>query len=150
MGRPSKYTPELFEAICQRIETGETLTDICRPEEMPNRSTVHDWIAAHDLSQRFTRARDKGFDAIAESCFAIADDARNDWMERFDDDGAGVGWKLNGDHVQRSKLRIETRLKLLAKWDPKRYGEKIQTEHSGEVGVKSIVREVIDPKGGDA
>ena len=27
--------------------------------------------------------------------------------------------------TSRSKLRVETRLKLLAKWNPKKYGEKV-------------------------
>jgi hypothetical protein len=35
------------------------------------------------------------------------------------------GPRLNAEHVQRSKLRIETRLKLLAKWNPKKYGERV-------------------------
>ena len=35
-----------------------------------------------------------------------------------------VLYKLNGEHVQRSKLRIETRLKLLACWNPSKYGNK--------------------------
>ena len=35
--------------------------------------------------------------------------------------------------MQRSKLRIHTRLQLLAKWNPKKYGEKLALEHSGKV-----------------
>jgi hypothetical protein len=64
-----------------------------------------------------------GYDAMAEECLDIADDASNDWMERLDDKGRPVGWVVNGEHVQRSKLRIETRLKLLAKFNPSKYGD---------------------------
>ena len=102
---------------------------------MPHPSTVWRWREAdEELSQLIARARDVGFDKIAADTFEIADDGRNDWMERLDKDGQGIGWMLNGEHVQRSKLRIETRLKLLAKWDPKRYGEMIKNEHSGPDG----------------
>jgi len=65
-----------------------------------------------------------GYDWMAEECLEIADDATNDWMEVYDEEG-NVSYKLNGEHVQRSKLRIETRLKLLAKFNPKKYSDKI-------------------------
>jgi len=37
------------------------------------------------------------------------------------------------------KLQIETRLKLLAKWDPKRYGDLQKVEHSGSVDVAATL-----------
>jgi hypothetical protein len=55
----------------------------------------------------------------------IADDSRNDYIDRLNSDGEVIGKQLDAEHVQRSKLRIETRLKLLAKWNPKRYGDKM-------------------------
>ena len=66
-------------------------------------------------------------DAIADDCFVIADESSKDY--RLTDKGLA----FDAEHVQRSKLRIETRLKLLAKWDPKRYGERQQVEHSGSI-----------------
>jgi hypothetical protein len=76
-----------------------------------------------DLAAHIARAREVGYDAIAEECLQIADDGTNDWMEKLDKDGVPIGWQLNGEHVQRSKVRIETRLKLLAKWSNK-YSDK--------------------------
>jgi hypothetical protein len=102
---------------------------------MPSWRTVYDWIAAREeFSTRIARARELGEEALAQECLSIADDASNDWMEKFDKDGDAVGWQLNGDHVQRSKLRIETRLKLLAKWNPKKWGEKVDLNHGGQEG----------------
>lgn len=40
------------------------------------------------------------------------------------------------DMIEHRKLRIETRLKLLAKWNPKKYGDKLDLNHGGEVAVK--------------
>ena len=45
-------------------------------------------------------------------------------MERLGPDGQSLGWQLNGEHVQRSKLRVWARLELLKKWNPKKYGDK--------------------------
>jgi hypothetical protein len=43
---------------------------------------------------------------------------------------------LNSEHIQRSKLRIETRLKLLAKWNPKKYGERVQVAGDADSPLK--------------
>ena len=47
------------------------------------------------------------------------------------------GPRVNAEHIQRSKLRIETRLKLLAKWNPKKYGDKLALE--GEIGIRTVL-----------
>lgn len=130
-GRPSLYTPERAEEICEWISQGKTLRDWCRQSGVKNR-TVYEWREAHeDFAARFARARDLGFDALAEETLAIADDTTNDFVTATDASGKDYE-KFNAEHVQRSKLRIQTRLDLLAKWDPRRYGNKI--EHSGTVG----------------
>lgn len=46
MGRPSTFTDEIFDTICERLENGEVLKAICKDDEMPDRSTVLRWIAA--------------------------------------------------------------------------------------------------------
>lgn len=119
-GRPSKYTIEIAQEICERLSKGEPLAQICRDEHMPATRTVSDWKTAHDgFSADFTRARDDGYDAIAMECLAIADDIGRDTIN------TETGERANTEWISRSKLRVETRLKLLAKWDPKRYGEKL-------------------------
>lgn len=125
--RPRKYDRALAAEICERLSNGETLSAICRDEHMPHRSSIYLWEEADEsLARQVARARARGYDALAEEALAIAEDGRNDWMEKFGRDGESLGWVVNGEAVQRSKLRIETRLKLLACWDPKRYGQKVE------------------------
>lgn len=127
MGRPSIFTQAIADEICERISDGETLRQICRDAHMPHFTTVYDWRESNEeFCLRLARARKIGKRAIEQEILEIADDARNDWMEKFDQDGLPAGWVLNGEHVQRSKLRIETRLKLLKVWDPQRHGDKVQ------------------------
>ena len=122
--RQSTKTPEIVEQILDGIADGVPLREICRREGMPAWRTVYWWLSDDpDFSARFERAREIGFDAIAEEALEIADDGTNDWIERKRQDGS-TEEVLNGEHVQRSKLRIDTRLKLLAKWSPKKYGDK--------------------------
>jgi hypothetical protein len=44
-GRPSLYTDELADAICELLAAGESLNAICRDERMPSRKVVHEWVA---------------------------------------------------------------------------------------------------------
>lgn len=127
MPMPTKRTPKVVEDILARLSTGETLAAILREDEAyPTPKTWLEWCAAdEELSLAYARARDLGEAAIAESLLEIADDGRNDYMEKFDKDGESIGYFLNGEAVQRSKLRVETRLKLLAIWNPKKYGPKL-------------------------
>lgn len=126
-GRPSLKTPELIEEICARLSKGEPLAVICRDKGMPDPSTVWDWQQKDPVvSQAIARAREAGEDAIAADCLLIADDASGDY--RMGERSVLV----DQDHIQRSRLRIETRLKLLAKWNPKRWGEKVDLNHGGQ------------------
>jgi hypothetical protein len=124
-------TPEIDSAIVEGISQGVTLAELCRRHDI-GRRTVYDWMEEDaDFAARIARARVLGFDAIAEQALEIAEDGTNDWIERRRDDGS-IDELVNSEHIQRSRLRVDTRLKLLAKWDPKRYGDRVQ--HTGEGG----------------
>ena len=131
-GRTSTYDPHIARIMCEKLSEGIPLRQICRENEgFPAWRTVYDWMRKDpDLATAIAHARDVGYDAMAEECLDIADNAGNDWMERLDAEGRPVGWQVNGDNIQRSKLRIETRLKLLAKFNPKKYGDKVV--HAGD------------------
>lgn len=134
MARPSDYTSELAEAICLRLAEGESLRSICRDDVMPDKATVLRWIARHDVFRdQYVRAKEQGAEALAEEMFEIADDGSNDWMEQLDSEGEAIGYKLNGEHVQRSKLRIDTRKWYLSKILPKKYGDRIQQDVTVDV-----------------
>ena len=138
MGRPSSYTAEVAGAICERIANGEPLKRICADELMPSYQTVRVWIKTNpEFADLSTRAYETGCHALADECLDIADTAKNDWMEFEENDD--VGYRLNGENIQRSKLRIETRMRLIGKWLPKVYGDRQHIEHSGKLGLESLV-----------
>jgi len=122
IGRPSKYTPELAAEICMRLSDGEPLRKICRDEHMPEWRTFYDWLARDkELSAQVTRAREAGYQAMAEETLEIADNFHLGQTEVLDDKGSRVTIE---DMLGHRKLRIETRLKLLACWDPSKYGNR--------------------------
>ena len=121
MAYPTKRSDEIVQEILERMSNGEPMAQICRDKKMPHPSTWADWcLADQALSIAHTRARDAGHDAIAA---------------RLRETARGTG-ESTGD-VARDKLIIDTDLKLLAKWDPKRYGDKLQTEHSGSLTINA-------------
>ena len=125
------YTTEIAAEICARLSEGEPLRVICRDSHMPAWRTVYDWMRANpEFATRIARARELGYDAIAEEALEIADTPREGVrIEESDKDGAK---RVRDDMLGHRKLQVETRLKLLAKWSPKKYGDKIDVTSGGD------------------
>lgn len=147
IGRPSKFSPECAAAICLRLTEGESLRAICSDAEMPSKVTVLNWLSdgKHpEFLAQYARARESQADALVEECLEIADDGTNDWMERRSEaeKGAGVntGWVLNGEHVQRSRLRVDTRKWWAARLAPKKYGDKVALSGDAENPIQQVIR----------
>ncbi len=127
-GRPTKYTKELADTICERLAMGGSMRTIAKDEAMPALSSMFKWLRENkEFSEQYARAKQESADAMAEDILDIADNGSNDYMER--EDGTTT---YNGDSVQRSRLRVDTRKWLMAKMKPKRYGDKIDMTSGGE------------------
>ena len=116
-GRLAYRSIETLDEICVRLTAGEPLAQICRDPRMPTVMQVYHWSRRDPtVEARVSRAREFGADSIAVDALDIADCATGD--------------------VARDKLRVETRLKLLAKWNPKKYGDNVQLRHADADGEK--------------
>lgn len=133
IGRPALYTQELSDRLCAELASGVSIRTACKPDDMPSAATVFGWMRKHpEFLDQYTRAKAEAADALVEEMMDISDDGTNDWMEIHDKDGECVGYKVNGEHVQRSRLRVETRKWIAAKLKPKKYGEKVDVNHGVE------------------
>ena len=121
-----KRTPAIEAEILERLSNGEPLAAICRSDaKFPHPTTWNDWCAEDEtLNIAHTRAREAGFDAIAVDALRISDTPVEGLIVTEKADGTKDIRKE--DMLGHRKLQVETRLKLLAKWDPKRYGELIK------------------------
>lgn len=129
MGLHSTYTDEMADLICERISNGESLKAICEEEAMPAKSTVFKWLCDFPhFADKYARAREAQADALFDDILSIADDGRNDWMERKDAEDENMGWRENGEALRRSQLRIDARKWMAGKLRPKKYGEKLDIE----------------------
>lgn len=136
-----EITGQIIETVMAGISDGVPLRQLARMHDFSKSAWYRLLASDEDLQGRFARAREEGFDALAEEALEIAEDGRNDWETRERDDGSTYE-ALNHEHVSRSKLRVETRLKLLAKWDPKRYGDATTIKHADANGEKIEVDDV--------
>lgn len=135
MGRPTDYTPELCDRICAELAAGLSLRTVCASEDMPSAVSVFAWIRKYpDFLKQYEAAKAESADALVEEMIDIADDGRNDWMEVHDREGECVGYRINGEHVQRSRLRVDTRKWAASKLKPKKYGDKVDVNHGVEPG----------------
>jgi hypothetical protein len=134
-GRPSDYSAETAESVCALIMEGNSLRDIQDMDGMPSKTTVLRWVHRYpEFRDQYARALEFRSEAHAEEILEIADDGRNDWMERkFGDD---VRWVENGEAIRRSQLRIDARKWLMGKHAAKKYGDKIT--HEGEIKISPI------------
>ena len=133
IGRPPEPVPaDKVEEICEWIAQGKTLRQWCR-ENGIHYSTVYLWMEKdEDFSQRFARARDIGTDCIADEIMDIADTQKEGVTTKITDRGVE---ETREDMLGHRKLQVETRLKLLAKWNPKKYGDKVGVQHEGGVSL---------------
>jgi hypothetical protein len=125
-GRPSVFSEETAAEICERLVNGESLNAICQDDHMPAESTVRHWVVEdyQGFFAKYARARETQADRFADEIIEIADDKSGDWIER---DGELV---VNHEHVQRSRLRVDTRKWLMARLAPRKWGDKVI--HAGD------------------
>jgi len=130
-GRPTNYTTELAEKVCQHLANGVPMATIAKMDDMPGYSTLLRWqvenAAFRELS---TRAKQDGTHHIADEAMEIADNMDID--------------------PQHKRIMIDTRLRLIGKWNSRAYGDKVEQTIQGPAGddgkPTAILMTIVDPK----
>lgn len=117
-GRPSTYTDDIANAICARISEGESLLSITNGDDMPTRTTIYDWLSKHgSFANNYARAKDDSADTYADKIAHIGNEV------------------LEGKYdPQAARVAIDAIKWTASKLKPKKYGDRIHTEHSGNIG----------------
>ncbi len=132
-GRPSTYTEKVGTIICDRIANGESLRSIARDPKLPGRETIYRWRDKNSaFDKQYTRAREMLYEGWADEIIEIADDSTTDLVTKTGRNGATYE-AVDQEHIQRSRLKVDTRKWLLSKLLPKQYGDRVEVEHGGEV-----------------
>lgn len=114
--RAPKYNLEDFaDEVCKWLASGKTLTAWTRQQGKPSADVVYEWRANDvEFARRFARAREAGFDVMADELEVIAEQSSD-----------------HPDDVAHRKLRIWTRLQLLSKWS-NRYSDVQRVQVGGD------------------
>ena len=89
------------------------MLSISEDSTMPGLSTICRWLVENPEFRELTRsARESGTDVLADECIRIADDPNI------------------SPHDKR--VRIDTRLRLIGKWNARKYGDRIAHEVATE------------------
>ena len=124
-GRPTDYGDEVVDLICSRLAIGESLNRICKDADMPAMSTVFGWLSKHpEFLEKYTRAREAQAESHADQLVEIADNP-----------------DIDANH---KRIMVDARKWVASKLKPKRYGDKLDLDHSGSVGLTVTVKRLTD------
>lgn len=124
MARPSEYTEEAGNRICDAIIEGAALYKLCEQDDFPGERTVYQWIDRHpEFAQKYARARELQQDREADKIVVIADEAKD---------------------ANIARLQIDARKWRASKLAPKKYGERMDMNLSGTV--QTMPQEAVDAR----
>ncbi len=143
MGRPPIYDKKVADDLCKLIaNSSKGLHHLCKIPGMPSYDTVMTWLFNannnsdyKDFSDNYARAREAQADFLAFETVELADNERRTDTVFVGGESSGV---TTSDNTQRTKQQIETRKWVASKLAPKKYGDKVQTEVSGSLGITQI------------
>lgn len=120
MSRPTLYSIELADTICERLVNGDSLRQVCEDEGMPHRSSVIRWLGA---------------DEAFATKYALAREAQADTMDDLILETANA---CTADTAAADRVKISAYQWRASKLKPKKYGDRTQTEITGADGAPLI------------
>ena len=125
IGRPTKYSQEMVDKICEQIANGKSLRAICAGDDMPSATTVFKWLNENqDFSEQYARASDKQAVYYFEEIVEIADSVEADSAA-----------------VAKARLQVDARKWAASKLAPKKYGDKSELDvKSSDGSMRPTVR----------
>jgi hypothetical protein len=129
-GRPSSYTPEVAQVICEQVAAGSNLLRICSDALMPNRDTIYKWLDSNPLfSDNYARAREKRADA------------------RFDKmDQVILDMRAGSIDASQARVEIDTLKWQAGKENWKKYGDRQDVNITGTLDVSHRIAETLRRK----
>ena len=124
--------PDDFPIILDAIASGKSLRAICREIGVHHSAASSAMRADDDLASQYARAREERADYYAESILTTAQ--------------ATLAGRVKPD---AARVAIDAFKWTASKMAPKKYGDRIQADVSGQLSIDCIRREIVDPKAHD-
>ncbi len=124
MARPSKYNQSLGKEILSRYADGETLTKICKDDDMPKRNTVYRWRTQYpEFGKAYLLAQEEHVDALVDEACQIVDTELD---------------------AQRAKVRADHRRWLASRLNRNKYGDKIEVNQKQTLDIAPVLAAAMD------
>jgi len=129
-GRPTDYNEDVAALFCSRIAVGASLRSVCAMDDMPSHQTIYNWFAKWPaFVEHYARAKSDSADSRVDQIEDIADKV------------------LSGEYdPQAARVAIDAFKWTSGKHRPKKYGDKITTEHTGGITLTDVSDEELDRK----
>lgn len=146
VGRPTNYNPEIAKLICERVATHDMGIQrlVNFYDDLPNKETIREWKLKHpEFAVQYALAKQIQVDNYAEDIIDIADNGSKDYAMTED------GFQLDTEHINRSRLRIDSRKWMASKLAPKIYGdakrvEELENENARYKDELNALRDKLD------
>ncbi|MBP2564522.1 hypothetical protein CFBP5875_04625 [Agrobacterium pusense] len=146
-GRPTDYSDELADAICERIITGLSVRKIGDMDDMPCEDTIYTWLSKYEyFSEKYEKACQHRTTKFMEECVDLADTLPDGVMflgldgrlyERIEvlqltvqerAEACLVAIGLTTELINKRKLQIDTRLKAAARMHRSKWGDRSEVD----------------------
>ena len=125
-------TPEQVDAVLAQVAAGRSVRMATADNGVHPMQFYRAIDADAALRERYARAKSAGLEVWADEINDIADEALPD-----------------GASVAKARLQVDTRKWLLSKLVPKKYGDRLDVEHGGNINV-TVKRFSTKDSDGDA
>lgn len=124
-GRPSIYTDDLADLICEQIAQGKALATICNAsDDLPAPRTVYRWLREKDgFRHNYACAKEDQADYLAEQVLEVAD---NSELEPND-----------------KRIRVDARKWLASKFKPKAYSDRLDIGNAEDKAFNITVNKLV-------
>lgn len=124
----------IYPVILKRIAEGESLRAICEDADMPTRETVRVWLGDdQEFSVQYARAHIEQAEYWVDKIKQVVTEkpAMVDAENGGDTNHKAGGSRVDTGYVAWQRLQADSYKWFASKLNPKKYGDKIETEHSG-------------------
>ena len=130
VGRPTDYNDDIAVKFCASIAMGNSLRATVMLEGMPCHTTIYKWFNLYpEFVSQYARAKEDSADSRADQIEEIAEKV------------------LTGKYdPAAARVAIDAFKWTSGKHKPKKYGDRITTEHAGTISLSDMTDEQLDQK----
>jgi hypothetical protein len=135
---PIPYDPAIAEELCNAtVISTLSIKAICDAKRKvdplwPSESVIRRWLTINDeFNENYARARQQQMHVMADEVIEISDNANADLEIATGKDGKPY-LRVNGEAIQRSKLRTDNRKWLMSMLAPRTFGDKLDITSDGK------------------